>query len=67
MSATIMPQQNHLLGALPAEVLDRLLPYFELIELPLGRACTEFCVNGHLAGHCHLVWRHNELKEPQRT
>lgn len=32
-----------------------------------GRACTEFCVNGHLAGHCHLVWRHNELKEPQRT
>jgi len=31
------------------------------------RACTEFCVNGHLAGNCHLVWRHNELEETRRT
>jgi CRP-like cAMP-binding protein len=41
MSETITPQQNHLLGALPAEVLDRLLPYFELIELPLGKVLYE--------------------------
>lgn len=41
MSATITPQQNHLLGALPAEVLDRLLPHFELIELPLGKVLYE--------------------------
>ncbi|MDC7715600.1 retention module-containing protein [Vogesella sp. DC21W] len=31
------------------------------------RACTEFCVNGHLAGNCYLVWRHNELEKSQRT
>ncbi|RKQ61450.1 CRP-like cAMP-binding protein [Vogesella indigofera] len=41
MSATITPQQNHLLGALPAEVLERLLPHFELIELPLGKVMYE--------------------------
>jgi len=31
------------------------------------RACAEFCVNGHWAGNCHLVWRHNELEETRRT
>lgn len=31
------------------------------------RACTEFCVNGHLAGNCYLVWRQNELEETRRT
>ncbi|MCQ4143133.1 Crp/Fnr family transcriptional regulator [Vogesella sp. AC12] len=41
MFATITPQQNHLLGALPAEVLERLLPHFELIELPLGKVLYE--------------------------
>ncbi|WP_374497264.1 Crp/Fnr family transcriptional regulator [Vogesella indigofera] len=41
MFATITPQQNHLLGALPAEVLERLLPHFELIELPLGKVMYE--------------------------
>lgn len=41
MSETITPQQNHLLGALPAEVLDRLRPHFELIELPLGKVLYE--------------------------
>ncbi|MEQ6288999.1 Crp/Fnr family transcriptional regulator, partial [Vogesella sp. GCM10023246] len=41
MSTTITPQQNHLLGALPPEVLDRLRPYFELIELPLGKVLYE--------------------------
>ncbi|MEQ6290497.1 Crp/Fnr family transcriptional regulator, partial [Vogesella sp. GCM10023246] len=41
MSTTITPQQNHLLGALPPEVLDRLLPHFELIELPLGKVLYE--------------------------
>ena len=44
----------------------------ELIEakseiLRLKGACTEFCVNRHLAGNCHLVWRHNELEKSQRT
>ena len=27
------------------------------------RACTEFCVNGLLAGNCRIVWRHNEREE----
>jgi putative transposase len=26
-------------------------------------ACTEFCVNGLLAGNCRIVWRHNEHEE----
>jgi len=41
MSMIVTPQQNHLLGALPAEVLDRLLPHFELIEMPLGKVLYE--------------------------
>lgn len=35
--AKIDPTQNHLLAALPAEVLHRLLPRFKLIDMPLGR------------------------------
>lgn len=32
---------NHLLDALPAEVLERLLPNLELVELPLGKVLYE--------------------------
>ncbi|MXR36229.1 Crp/Fnr family transcriptional regulator [Craterilacuibacter sinensis] len=41
MTSTITPQQNKLLGALPAEVFNRLLPHLELIELPLGKVLYE--------------------------
>ncbi len=41
MSETPTPQQNHLLAALPAEVQGRLLPYLELVQLPLGKALYE--------------------------
>ncbi|EEG09616.1 Crp/Fnr family transcriptional regulator [Pseudogulbenkiania ferrooxidans] len=41
MSETPTPQQNHLLAALPAEVLNRLIPYLELEELPLGKVLYE--------------------------
>jgi len=41
MSVEPTPQQNHLLGALPIEVQDRLLPYLELLPLPLGKVIYE--------------------------
>ena len=41
MPETSTPQQNHLLAALPAEVQGRLLPYLELVQLPLGKALYE--------------------------
>ena len=41
MPETSTPQQNHLLAALPAEVQGRLLPYLELVSLPLGKALYE--------------------------
>ena len=41
MPETPRPQQNHLLAALPAEVLARLLPHLELVPLPLGKVLYE--------------------------
>jgi CRP-like cAMP-binding protein len=41
MAGTSAPQQNHLLAALPVEVLDRLLPQLELVALPLGSVLYE--------------------------
>ncbi len=41
MLDTPTPQQNHLLAALPAQALERLLPYLELIDLPLGKVLYE--------------------------
>ncbi|HZR38226.1 MAG TPA: Crp/Fnr family transcriptional regulator [Nevskia sp.] len=41
MPKTPTPQQNHLLAALPAEVQARLLPYLELVPLPLGKVLYE--------------------------
>jgi len=35
------PQQNHLLAALPAQSLERLLPHLEPITLPLGKVLYE--------------------------
>ena len=37
----IDPAQNYLLAALPAEVVNRLLPRFKLIDMPLGRVLYE--------------------------
>jgi CRP-like cAMP-binding protein len=39
LSAT--PQKNHLLAALPTDVLSRLLPKLELVPLPLGKVLYE--------------------------
>jgi len=41
MSALHLPQQNHLLAALSAEVLDRLYPHLELVPMPLGKVLYE--------------------------
>ncbi|MDO9617996.1 MAG: Crp/Fnr family transcriptional regulator [Pseudomonas sp.] len=41
MSAAPYPQQNHLLATLPDEVLERLLPHLELVEMPLGMVLYE--------------------------
>jgi CRP-like cAMP-binding protein len=41
MSAPPRPQQNHLLATLPDEVLERLLPYLELVDMPLGMVLYE--------------------------
>ena len=35
------PRQSHLLAALPDNVCERLFPYLERIELPLGEALYE--------------------------
>jgi len=35
------PADNHLLGALPSEVLRRLFPYLEYVDLPLGEVLFE--------------------------
>ncbi|MDB5976303.1 MAG: transcriptional regulator, Crp/Fnr family [Nevskia sp.] len=41
MPETPRPQQNHLLAALPADVLERLLPHLELVPLSLGEVLYE--------------------------
>lgn len=41
MSDLPSPQQNHLLAALPREVMERMLPFLELTPLPLGKALYE--------------------------
>ena len=35
------PRQNHLLRVLPSEVSERLLPQFQLVEMPLGHVLYE--------------------------
>ncbi|MCW3481079.1 Crp/Fnr family transcriptional regulator [Neisseriaceae bacterium JH1-16] len=41
MSESPLPLQNHLLAALPADVLERIHPYLELVPLPLGKVLYE--------------------------
>jgi CRP-like cAMP-binding protein len=41
MGDSINPHQNHLFNALPADVLERLLPHIELVELKLGHVLYE--------------------------
>jgi CRP-like cAMP-binding protein len=41
MSLLPLPQQNHLLAALSAEVRDRLYPHLELVPMPLGKVLYE--------------------------
>ncbi len=37
----MIPPQNHLLAALPAEIFERISPYLELISMPLGEVLYE--------------------------
>jgi CRP-like cAMP-binding protein len=41
MVASMTPNQNHLLAALPAEILERISPHLELIPMPLGQVLYE--------------------------
>ncbi|MEO7008533.1 MAG: Crp/Fnr family transcriptional regulator [Caldimonas sp.] len=41
MLAPHRPSENHLLGALPEEVLERLAPHLERVPMPLGRVLYE--------------------------
>jgi CRP-like cAMP-binding protein len=41
MSARHTPNQNQLLAALPAEILERIFPHLELISMPLGEVLYE--------------------------
>jgi CRP-like cAMP-binding protein len=45
------PSQNHLLAALPAEILNELLPHLELIPMPLGQVLYE---SGGLLQHVYF-------------
>ncbi|MEO8331570.1 MAG: Crp/Fnr family transcriptional regulator, partial [Gallionella sp.] len=40
-TAEHIPSQNHLLGALPAEIFERISPHLELILMPLGEVIYE--------------------------
>lgn len=50
-----------------AGCLERHAELVQYAPMVAARTCTEFCVNGHLAGNCHLVWRHNEFEKTRRT
>ena len=64
----IDPSINHPLNPVVPNAPHIKVPIsVEAIRGYLDGACTEFCVNGHLAGNCHLVWRHNELEQTRRT
>ena len=41
MSVAPYPRQNHLLATLPDDVLERLLPHLELVEMPLSMVLYE--------------------------
>ena len=41
MVASMTPNQNHLLAALPAEIFERISPHLELIPMPLGQVIYE--------------------------
>jgi hypothetical protein len=51
------------------EDAEKLLKFFAVTSIKepgqqaLEGACTEFCVNGLLAGNCRIVWRYNEHEE----
>ena len=45
------PKQSHLIATLPAEIFERLLPYLELISMPLGEVLYE---SGGLLQHAYF-------------
>jgi CRP-like cAMP-binding protein len=51
MADKTTPLSNHLLGALPAEVQERLFPSLQLVELPLGEVLHE---SGGLLRHVYF-------------
>jgi CRP-like cAMP-binding protein len=55
------PKQNQILGALPAEDFERLLPELELVELPLGWVMSESgdhveCLHFPISGIVSLIY-----------
>ncbi|MET1076407.1 MAG: Crp/Fnr family transcriptional regulator [Pseudomonas sp.] len=51
MPTTPIPQDNHLLAALPPPVLERLTPYLDLVYLPSGKVLHE---SGESMGHVYF-------------
>ena len=51
MSVTPIPQQNHLLSALPVEVQERLFPHLELAPMALGQVLYE---SGDIMRHVYF-------------
>ncbi len=51
MPEAITPQQNHLLGALPVEVQERLFPYLDQVPMPLGQVLYE---SGDILRHVYF-------------
>lgn len=60
----IDPTENHLLAALSAEALNRLLPRLKLIDLPLGQViyepgskmeCTYFPIHNCIVSKCYVT------------
>jgi CRP-like cAMP-binding protein len=57
-------KQNHLLGALPAEEYARLLPFLELVNMPMGEVLYEpnTAINSHYFPTSSIVARVYELE-----
>jgi CRP-like cAMP-binding protein len=51
MPTRLLPDQNHLLAALPAEIFERISPHLEQITLPLGQVLYE---SGGLLQHVYF-------------
>jgi len=55
--------QDVLLKRLPLDTAAGTLSDIGQRQFAYERGCAEFCVNGHLAGNCRIVRRHDEHEE----